>query len=230
MSASTDLVQLAGVGKSYRRSERPVLDGVDLRVARGEIVGIVGPNGAGKTTLLGIIAGLVRQDAGTVEVLGGLMPRDEVSVKGSLGIVTDRMALHRGETLAWHLELAASLSPSWDGALADALLARFELWPGMRGGAMSRGQTMKALLTMTLARRPRLLLLDEATAGLCPFSRRDLLGLLAETVASTGTGILMATHVLEDIAAIAHRVVMLSGGCIVRDGPPETLTAAWRAA
>jgi len=141
-------IELRGVGRRYSHF---ALQGVDLDVPDGSVLGLVGPNGAGKSTLLRILIGLVRADAGRVSVLGRPMPQEERWIKARVGFVSEDMALYGAATLGWHMRLVRDMSPGWD----ELLLA--------------------------MARRAELLVLDEPTAGLDPLVRHEILSLLKDT-------------------------------------------------
>ena len=211
-------IRLEGVGKRYAGF---TLADIDLDLARGRALGLIGPNGAGKSTLIRIVMGLVRPDAGRVRVLARAMPADEREIKSRVGFVSDDMALYRGKSLRWHMDLVASLNVNWDEARARVLLDRFELSPNRSARGLSRGQQVKALLLLALARRVELLVLDEPTAGLDPLMRHQLMTILAEA-REDGCAILLSSHHGEDVAAVADEAAFLSRGAIVARAPVAT--------
>ena len=150
----------------------------------GTVLGLIGPNGAGKSTLLRILMGLVRADSGRVTVLGREMPADERWIKARAGFVSEDMALYGAATLGWHMQLVRDMHEGWDAALASELLDRFQLNPSQPVRGLSRGQHVKAMLLLAMARRAEVLILDEPTAGLDPVVRHEILTLLAATRAS----------------------------------------------
>lgn len=212
---STPLVSLRQVRKDYRRF---TLGPLDLDLSAGRVCGLVGPNGAGKSTLLRILMGLVRPDAGQVDVAGRRLPRDLAAIKDSLGFVAEDVRLHASRSLRWHADVARSLRDGWDEPYAAALADRLELSFGQRGGEMSRGQAVKAMLLLALAARPRLLLLDEPTAGLDPLARLALLEELARVVREERLTVLFSSHLTGDIEVLADDVAFLHGGRIVEKG------------
>jgi ABC-2 type transport system ATP-binding protein len=217
-------VRLRGVSKRYRHFS---LEGVDLEVARGRALGVVGQNGAGKSTLLRIVMGLVRTDAGAVEVLGRAMPAEERAIKRDIGFVSEDMALYRGATLRWHMDLVRSFYPGWDEGHAAALLERFELNPAQKTGGMSRGQQVKAMLLLALARRPELLVLDEPTAGLDPLVRLDVLRELA-SARGDGRTVIFSSHRGDDVAGLADDVAFIHAGRLVGRGPAAAFATGGR--
>jgi ABC-2 type transport system ATP-binding protein len=208
-------VRLEFVRKRYRR--RFALEGLNFEAEEGTVMGLVGPNGAGKSTLLRILVGLVRPDSGRVTVLGKSMPAEERAIKSETGFVSEDMALYARATLRWHIEFVRSLSPRWDAEYAEKLLERFRLDPDQNAGGLSRGQNVKAMLLLALARRPKLLLLDEPTAGLDPLARRELLLELKRIVREEGPTVLFSSHQTQDVADLADRVAFLSEGRLVRE-------------
>jgi ABC-2 type transport system ATP-binding protein len=217
-------VRLRGVGKRYRYFS---LAGVDLEVARGRSLGVVGQNGAGKSTLLRIVMGLVRADGGSVEVLGLAMPAAERAIKSAVGFVSEDMALYRGATLRTHMDLVRSFYPEWDEAHAAALLDRFELKAEQKTGGMSRGQQVKAMLLLALARRPELLVLDEPTAGLDPLVRLDVLRELS-AARDDGRTVIFSSHRGDDVAGLADDVVFIHAGRVVGRGPAAAFAGGGR--
>ena len=215
-------VSLRGVRKAYRQF---TLEAIDLDLEPGRVCGLVGPNGAGKSTLLRILMGLVRPDAGSVRVLGLAMPGDQRAIKRATGFVSEDMGLHARRNLRWHADLVRSFHPDWDEARAAELAARFELGFGQRGGELSRGQAVKAMLLLALASRPRLLLLDEPTSGLDPLMRGELLDELGRVVRDEGLTVLFSSHLTGDIEALADDIAFLHRGRLLEMGPRASLLA-----
>jgi ABC-2 type transport system ATP-binding protein len=212
-------IELRGVGRRYPHF---ALQDVDLDVPDGTVLGLVGPNGAGKSTLLRILMGLVRADAGRVSVLGRAMPEEERWIKARVGFVSEDMALYGAATLGWHMRLARDMSAGWDERRAADLLERFSLDRGQRLRGLSRGQQLKALLLLALARRTELLVLDEPTAGLDPLVRHEILSLLKETRGER-RALVFSSHYGDDVASLADDVAFVHGGRIVAHAPVATL-------
>ena len=224
-------IEMTGIRKKYARF---ALEGLDFSVPRGRVLGLIGPNGAGKSTLLRIMMGLVRVDAGTVRILGREMPRDERWIKARVGFVSEDMALYAGKSLRWHMDLVASLHEGWDETRARTLLDRLALDPDRKARGLSRGEQVKALLLLALARRAEVLILDEPTAGLDPLVRHELMELLADS-RDERQAIVFSSHHGEDIAQLADEVAFLHGGRIIAQEPVAgflggglTLEAAFR--
>jgi ABC-2 type transport system ATP-binding protein len=222
----TDLaVRLCGVGKDYRHF---TLDGVDLELPTGSIMGLIGTNGAGKSTTIRILMGLVRQDRGTVTVLGHPMPAQEARAKLDIGFVSEDLRLYRSESLAWHMSFVESIFPGWDSAYARELVKRFDLKPEQKIKGLSHGQRVKAALLLALARRPRLLVLDEPTTGLDPVARQEVLGALIEVLSDDERTVLFSSQNTMDVEQISDRIAFIDCGRIIDCADKEDYLDRWR--
>ncbi|MFC9973679.1 ABC transporter ATP-binding protein [Spirillospora sp. NPDC127200] len=219
----TAALRAAGLGKKYGR--RWALRDCDLDVPAGHVVGLVGPNGAGKTTLLGLAAGQVAPTAGDITVLGG-RPGSGAAQLAKVGFVAQDAPLYAGLSVADHLKLGARLNPRWDDALARERVGRLGLDPGRRAGRMSGGQRAQLALTLGLAKRPELLLLDEPVAALDPLARREFLGSLMEAVADQGISVVLSSHLVSDLQRTCDYVVVLVDSQVRAAGEVDELLAA----
>lgn len=218
-------VQMRGVRKAYRFFQ---LHDVSLDLDAGQIMGFVGPNGAGKTTTLRILMGLVRADAGEVEVLGRPIPRDEAESKREVGFVSDHMKLFQHATIGWHMRFVASIYPGWDASYAAQLLERFNLHTEQKVNDLSSGEHVKAALLLVLARRPRLLILDEPTSGLDPVARQEVLAELMEVVSDENRTVLFSSHNTLDVERICDSITFIDRGRIVESSDKEQFLEHWR--
>ncbi len=218
-------VCLRGVSKRYPHF---ALDQVDLSVAQGSIMGFLGANGAGKSTTIRILMGLVSADSGSTEVLGHTMPAQQALAKQEIGYVSEDLRLYGGATLAWHMAFIASIFPRWDQKYADALVRRFDLRPAQKMKGMSHGQRVKAALLLVLARRPRLLVLDEPTTGLDPVARHEVLGALMEVMGDEERSVLFSSHNTRDVEQIADAITFIDRGRIVDADDKENYLQRWR--
>ena len=218
-------VKLDGVGKHYRFFS---LNDVHLEVPEGHIVGFIGPNGAGKSTTIRILMGLVHQDRGDVQVLGHRMPVEQARAKWDVGFASEDMRLYAAATLGWHLRFIRSIYPNWDDAYAETLLKRFDLRPEQKIKGLSHGQRVKAMLLLVLARRPRLLLLDEPTTGLDPVARHEVLRELTEVLADERRSILFSSHNTQDVEQISDQITFIDRGRIIDSRDKETFLDRWR--
>ncbi|GAA2640052.1 ATP-binding cassette domain-containing protein [Paractinoplanes durhamensis] len=203
------ILETETLAKRYRR--RWALRDCTLAVPEGAIVGLVGPNGAGKTTLLQLIVGLLTPTAGAVRVLGG---RPDAAMRsGRVGFVAQDAPTYAGLTVADHLALGAGLNPRrWDAAAAGERVARLGLSPRLRAGRLSGGQRAQLALTLALSKRPDLLVLDEPVASLDPLARRAFLDETVAAATATGTGVVLSTHLVADLAHTCTHVVVVAGG------------------
>lgn len=218
-------VHFEGVGKRYPHFS---LENLNLSLPTGTVMGFIGPNGAGKSTTIRILMGLVHQDRGRVQVLGHDMPADQSFAKFHLGYASEDLRLYGSATLAWHMKFVKSIYPTWDQAYADALAQRFDLKPAQKVKGLSHGQRVKAALLLVLARRPRLLVLDEPTTGLDPVARHEVLGALMEVLADDRRTILFSSHNTQDVEAISDRITFIDRGKIIDSDDKEHFLDRWR--
>lgn len=220
------VLQAQGLVKAY--GGKPALRGVDLRLHAGELVALLGPNGAGKSTLMQLLTGLFVPDAGQIEVLGHDLRRNAPRALAGLGVVFQQMALDLDlsvrANLLFHADLhglprAVALERIAQGLAALGLPAEV----GQPVRALSGGNRRKVELVRAMLHRPRVLLMDEATVGLDPASRQQLLQAVNALRRDTGVAVLWTTHLVDEVAD-ADRVVVLHQGLVRFDGPvPELL-------
>lgn len=222
---TTTAVQFQAVSKHYPHF---TLDDVSFTVATGTISGFLGANGAGKSTALRILMGLVHQDSGTVTVLDQNLPAAAVTAKRDIGYVSEDMQLYNRGTLQWHMDFVAGLYPTWVTTYATHLGRLFELNTAQRIKGMSQGQRVKAKLLLALARRPKLLVLDEPTTGLDPVARRDLLACLTEAMQDEERTVVFSTQNTLDIEQVADQVTIIDRGRIIDTDDKESYLDRWR--
>jgi ABC-2 type transport system ATP-binding protein len=222
---STPVIELRDVTKTFRFFR---LEGLSLALAPGQIMGLVGPNGAGKSTTIRILMGLMPADSGEVRVLGHPMPMQQALAKRDIGYVSDDMRLFPQATLAWHMQFVASLYPGWDVNYATELLKRFNLQPAQMVKGLSHGEHTKALLLLALARRPRLLVLDEPTTGLDPVARHEVLAEFMEILQDEDRSILFSSHNTLDVERISDQITFIDRGHVVESRDKETFLERWR--
>jgi ABC-2 type transport system ATP-binding protein len=218
----TAVLQARGLGKRYRR--RWALSDCTLEIPAGHVTGLVGPNGAGKTTLLSLAVGLLSPTAGTIEVCGG-RPAGGAAQLAKVGFVAQDTPLYPGLTVADHLRLGARLNPRWDDGMARSRIERLGLDPAQRAGKLSGGQRAQLALTLGLAKRPELLVLDEPVASLDPLARREFLQILMEAVAEHELSVLLSSHVVSDLERVCDHLVVLVDSEVRVEGEVETLLA-----
>jgi ABC-2 type transport system ATP-binding protein len=218
-------VRFQGVSKKYPHF---ALDDINLELPTGTIMGFIGANGAGKSTTIRILMGLVRQDQGAVHVLGHAMPAEQAAAKLDIGFVSEDMRLYGSATLAWHMAFIRSIYPRWDQTYAENLLRRFDLKPQQKIKGLSHGQRVKAALLLALARRPRLLVLDEPTTGLDPVARHEVLGELMAVLADEDRTILFSSHNTLDVEQISDQITFIDRGRIIDSDDKEIFLDRWR--
>lgn len=221
----TPAFAVSGLSKRYPDF---ALENVSLSLQPGMVMGLVGANGAGKTTLLRLLSGLAAADSGTIEVLGHRMPEAQAEARRDVGLASEDMRLYRGQSLEWHIDLVRRIYPSWDDDYASTLMRRFDLRPQQSVGGYSHGQRVKALLLLCLARRPRLLLLDEPTTGLDPVARLEVLEALADVLRDELRSVLFSSHNTADVEQMADRIAFLHRGHLVADADKEQFLEQWR--
>jgi ABC-2 type transport system ATP-binding protein len=222
----TDLaVHLQGVHKRYAHF---TLNDVSLDVPTGAILGFIGANGAGKSTTLRILMGLVSHDSGHVEVLGHRIPDGVIAAKAQIGYVSDEMRLFPGATLGWHMSFIAKIFGAWDAKYAAELVRRFDLRSEQKIKGLSHGQRIKCALLLALARRPRLLILDEPTTGLDPVARQEVIGALTEAVRDEARTVLFSSQNTLDVEQIADRIAFIDRGRIVDADDTTQYLDRWR--
>jgi ABC-2 type transport system ATP-binding protein len=218
----TAALRTQGLGKRYGR--RWALRDCTLTVPPGRVVGLVGPNGAGKSTLLQLAVGLLRPAAGTVEVLGG-PPAHDPEQLARVGYVAQDTPAYAALSVREHLRFGAWLNPRWDNEMAERRIGQLGLDPGQRAGKLSGGQRAQLALTLALAKRPDLLILDEPVASLDPLARREFLRHLMEAVAEQEMSVLLSSHLVTDLERVCDYLIVLTAGQVQVTGEVEQLLA-----
>jgi ABC-2 type transport system ATP-binding protein len=219
------VLQTERLGKRYGKAW--ALRDCSLRLPAGRIAALVGPNGAGKSTLLHLAVGLLRPDAGTVRVFGA-SPYDNPEALAGIGFVAQDTPLYRDFSAHELVTMGAKLNRRWDSGLARKRLAQLGIPPAKPVGKLSGGQRAQVALALALAKRPRLLLLDEPVASLDPLARREFLQSLMGSVADAGTTVLLSSHLLADLERICDYVVVLHASQVQLAGPVEDLVDGHR--
>ncbi|VVJ16237.1 Efflux ABC transporter [Amycolatopsis camponoti] len=216
------VLRAQGLGKKYKR--KWALTGCTLEIEAGHVTGLVGPNGAGKSTLLNIASGMLEPTTGTIEVCGGT-PGSGPDQLAKVGYVAQSTPVYTGLTIEEHLRLGAHLNPRWDDSLATKRVERLGLDPKQHAGKLSGGQRAQLALTLGIAKRPELLLLDEPVAALDPLARREFLQDLMEAVAEHGLSVVMSSHLVNDLERVCDHLVVLVDSQVRVIGDVEELLA-----
>lgn len=219
------VLHTTGLAKAYGR--RRALRDCTLDIPEGKVVGLVGPNGAGKTTLLHLAVGLLAPTSGTIAVLGG-RPADGPAQLARVGFVAQDTPTYAGLTVAKHLRMGAWLNPRWDSDLAQRRIEQLDLDPRQRAGSLSGGQRAQLALTLAIAKRPELLLLDEPVASLDPLARREFLQTLMEDVATQGVSVVLSSHLVADLERVCDYLVVLVASHVQLSGEVSELLASHR--
>jgi ABC-2 type transport system ATP-binding protein len=219
-------LETAGLGKRY--GSFWALQDCTLEIPAGSVTALVGPNGAGKTTLLHLAVGLSEPSAGEVRVLGASPQRDAAAVLPRIGFVAQEHPLYRAFTVAETLRLGRELNPSWDDDAAKARIDSLGLPLRKKVGALSGGQRAQVALTLAVAKKPELLLLDEPVASLDPLARREFLQSVMEAVAETRMTVVLSSHLVADLERVCDHLVILAGGRTQLAGPIEEILGAHR--
>jgi ABC-2 type transport system ATP-binding protein len=218
----TAVIQAQGLGKRYGR--RWALTDCTLDIPAGRVVGLVGPNGAGKTTLLNLATGMLPPTSGTIKVLGG-RPAANPAQLAKVGYVAQDSPTYAGLSVADHLQLGARLNPNWDTALARQRIRRLGLDPTRKAGKLSGGQRAQLALTLGLAKRPQLLILDEPVAALDPLARREFLQGLMEAVVEHALSVVLSSHLVSDLERACDYLIVLVDSRVQVAGGVEELLA-----
>ncbi len=222
------IIDTADVRKTFGGVQ--ALAGLDLRVPRGAICGLLGRNGAGKTTTIKVLLGMVRPTSGRASVFG-LASTDaqaSVEIRKRAAFVSEDKDLYNGVTVGNLVRFTAAFYPQWRADRANEYLAAFELRNDATVKQLSRGMRTKLALLLALSTGAELLILDEPMAGLDPAAIEQVLKIIVSQAARDGTTVLFSSHQLADVEQIADRVAIVDGGRVVVDGALDDLRAAYR--
>jgi ABC-2 type transport system ATP-binding protein len=218
-------LQTSGLGKRYGSTW--ALSEVELAVPEGRVIALVGPNGAGKTTLLHLAMGLTVPTTGEVRLQGGL-PAGSLEALGTVGFVAQDAALYPNLSVADTIHLARNLNTGFDVARAHARIAELDFPLDRKVGKLSGGQRAQVALTLALAKRPRLLILDEPLSSLDPLARHDFMAALMAAVAEDGITVLYSSHVVSELERVSDYLIVLAGGRVqLADEVEDTLNTHW---
>jgi ABC-2 type transport system ATP-binding protein len=215
-----NVIETHGLGKRYGRTW--ALRDAALAIPGGYVVALVGPNGAGKTTLLHMSVGLARPTTGQITVLGN-EPAGSLAALDHIAFVAQDAPLYKNLSTADMLHLTRNLNRSWDQQRAEARLKDLGIPLGRKVGKLSVGQQAQLALTVALARRPQLLVLDEPLASLDPLARHDFMASVMAAVAEDGLSVVLSSHVIADLERVADYLVVLSRGQVQVAGEVEAL-------
>ena len=218
-----NVVEASGLGKRYGGTW--ALRECTLEIPAGRVVALVGPNGAGKSTLLNLAVGLSAPSAGSVTVLGGCRAGSPAALDG-ISFVAQDTPLYKTLSVADMIYLTRSLNRRFDQPYARARLAELGIPLKGKAGKLSGGQQAQLALTLALARRPRLLVLDEPVAMLDPVARHDFMATVLAAVSADGVSVLLSSHVLTELERVASYLILLARGQVRLAGEVAGLLAA----
>jgi ABC-2 type transport system ATP-binding protein len=220
-----NIIETAGLGKNYGRTW--ALRDCTFAIPEGHLAALVGPNGAGKTTLLHLLVGLTTAAAGTATVLGGLPVGSRAALDG-IAFVAQDTPVYTNLTAANMIRIARNLNRGFDPAYARARLGELGIPLDRKAAKLSGGMRAQLALTLALARRPRLLVLDEPLASLDPLARHDFMGTVLAAVSEDGVSVLLSSHVLAELERVADFLVLLTRGQVRVAAEVEDLVRSHR--
>jgi ABC-2 type transport system ATP-binding protein len=222
---SVNVIEACGLGKRYGSTW--ALRECTLAIPAGHVVALVGPNGAGKTTLLNLAVGLADASAGGITVLGG-RPTGSAAALDGIAFVAQDTPVYKNLPVRDMLHLTRNLNRRFDQPYAEARLAELGIPLNRKAGKLSGGQQAQLALTLALARRPRLLVLDEPVAMLDPVARHDFMATVLAAVADDGVSVVLSSHVLAELERVADYLILLSQGRVQMAGEVDDLLATHR--
>lgn len=197
------------------------LENVSFQIPKGRIVGFIGENGAGKSTTINLILNELKKDSGTIEIFGA--DHSDCSVKEEIGVVFDECNFHEVLTAGNIDKIFSGVYKSWDSGLYREYLQRFKLPDSKPVSSFSKGMKMKLSIICALAHRPKLLILDEATTGLDPVVRDEILDMLLEFIQDEERSVFFSSHITSDIQKIADYVILIHQGKIIFEEQKDDL-------
>lgn len=218
----TDALTLTGVNKTYAGSDFALRD-VSFSLPAGSIMGLVGANGAGKSTTIDCILGTLKPQAGSIRVFGREISDDDTTLRDAIGVVYDGDNFPGYLTASQLSHILRDVYRQWDETLFQELLQRFHLDVRKKISRYSKGMTMTLAIAAALAHHPTLLILDEATSGLDPLVREDVLDLLLAFVEDETHAVLLSSHITSDLAQIADRLTFLHEGRVILSEEKDAL-------
>ncbi len=223
MSQAVNALEIHHLTKGYSGFS---LEDVSLTLPKGCIMGLIGENGAGKTTTIKAALGLIAKDSGDVSILGMEMPANEQAAKAQIGVVLDDGHFHENLTPKEIGKILKTIYPTWDDSLYQQYLKRFSLPFDQRSGSFSKGMGRKLAIAAALAHRPKLLIMDEATSGLDPVVREEILDILLEFIEDEEHAVLLSSHITSDLDKIADYITFLHEGKVVLSREKDDLLSS----
>jgi ABC-2 type transport system ATP-binding protein len=220
-----NVIEASGLGKRYGGTW--ALRDCSLAIPAGHVAALVGPNGAGKTTLLNLAVGLAAPSAGGITVLGG-RPAGSPAALDGIAFVAQDMPMYKNLSAAHMLHLTRNLNRRFDQHFAETRLDELGIPLKRKAGKLSGGQQAQLALTLALARRPQLLVLDEPVAMLDPIARHDFMATVLTATADDGVSVVLSSHVLAELERVADYLILMSRGTVQVAGEVDDLLAGHR--
>ena len=225
LNTDSSLITMQNVVKRY---EHFAMENFNLQLDAGEVMGLIGPNGAGKTTCLRLIMGFIPADRGEIYVLGKNVQQEVEKIKELVAYVSEDMRMFGNKTIYWHMQFFATIFSSWDAAYANKLLHTFDLNAEYKIKTLSLGQRIKASLLLALARRPRILVLDEPSTGLDPVARYELTSQLFHIMLNEEHSVIFSSQFTQDVERLSDRIVFIDDGQVISNKDKETYLDQWK--
>ena len=213
---------LKNVNKKYEKSNFAIKD-ISFSVPEGSIVGFIGENGAGKSTTMNCILNVIRRDSGTIEIFGREMTDEDIDIRENIGVVYDNNNFPEHLTAKQLADILGRIYSKWDDFCFEQFLRRFGLPESQKIKSYSRGMSMKLAIAVALSHDSKLLILDEATSGLDPIMRDEILDVLLEFVKQENHSILLSSHITSDLEKIADYIVFIHNGEIILNKTKDEL-------
>lgn len=204
------------------------IENLSLDIRKGCITGLIGKNGAGKTTIIKAIAGAINIDSGEISVFGKPLKGNEIEIKKRIGVALDDGHFYNNLTAKAMKNMIKPFYPNWDDDLFDSYMERFNLPPDKKINQLSKGMRAKLNIALTLAHHPKLLIMDEPSAGLDPMAREDLMDILGEIMEDAEITVLLSTHITSDLDRTADYIIIVDDGRIVLQGEKDEIIDSHR--
>ena len=216
-----NVIEARGLRRTFRKAV--AVDGLDLSVPQGSVFGFIGRNGAGKTTTIKMLLGLLPPTSGEATVLGQDSTRRGLEIRREVGYVPEQHHLYRWMKISELMWFLRPFYPTWDDTECDRLLKHFDLDPNQKIKELSKGMVAKVALTIALAHRPKILVLDEPTGGLDVIVRREFLESIVQLIEEGDRTVFISSHLLADVERVADHVAILNGGRLLTQETMDSL-------
>ena len=217
-----NILEIKNLCKSYEKTSF-TLDDITFSIPKGTIMGFVGKNGAGKTTTINSILNIVHKDSGSIKIFGEEMEDNNPNIRNDIAVVFDASNFSNTLTPRKIEKVTSDIYENWNKGLFFSLLQKFDILPDKKIKTFSRGMTMKLSIAVALSHGAKFLILDEATAGLDPVAREEILDIFLEFMEEENHGILISSHITNDLEKIADYITYISHGRIILTEKKDTL-------